>query len=63
MKIQDAAQSRLDLAAANYREKYNRGFLAQQQGDYDKGQRILEKANKEYNAAKREFERTTGRRA
>jgi len=56
MKINDKAQIDLDKAAAKYRRAYNRGLLTlSEQGYADKAQRILDKANKEYNEAKLAF--------
>ncbi len=42
----------LEKAAAKYRRAYNRGYLLEQQGDWEKAQKILDKANAEYKAAK-----------
>lgn len=63
MRLQDAAQSQLDRAAAKYRREYDRGYLLSQQGDSERAQRILDKANREYARAKAIFEATTGRKA
>lgn len=63
MRLLSHAQEQLDRARKKYQRAWNRGYLEQQMGDYDKGQRILEKANREYAEAKRVYEATTGRRA
>jgi hypothetical protein len=63
VRIQDHAQNQLDRAARKYRREYDRGYLLSQQGDSERAQRILDKANREYAEAKRVFTMTTGRKA
>ena len=53
--LMDTAQTALDEAAAKYRRAYNRGYSLSEQGEDRKAQRILDRANAEYDAAKRVF--------
>ena len=55
MIVMDKAQRELDEARALYRRRYDRGFLRQQQGDYEGGQRILERANEALRYAEAKF--------
>jgi len=55
MKIMDKAQRDLDAAAAKYRRSYDRGYLLSQKGEDERAQRILDRANAEYDAAKAAF--------
>jgi hypothetical protein len=60
MIIVDAAQKKLDAAAAKYRREYNRGYAMSERGDSERAQAILDKANREYDAAKAEFAKARG---
>lgn len=51
----DKAQQELNEAHALYRRRYDRGYLRQQQGDYEGGQRILERANEALRVAEAKF--------
>jgi len=53
----DKAQRNLDAASRRYYRAYNRGYLLSQRGDEEKGQRILDRANRDYEAAKLRFRR------
>ena len=58
MKIMDKAQRDLDAAAAKYRRAYNRGYAMSERGDAERAQAILDRANREYDAAKAAFAKT-----
>jgi hypothetical protein len=55
MIVMDKNYFELQKAAKTYRAAYNRGYKMQEKGDHDGGQRILEKANAAYDAAKAKY--------
>lgn len=55
MKVQDAAQRKLDEAAKAYRRAYNHGYQLSELGEADEAQRTLDRANARYEQAKAEF--------
>lgn len=55
MIVMDSNYRELEKARKRYRKAYNRGFLLQQQGDYEGGQRILDRANAELREAEARY--------
>lgn len=60
MIVVDKAQRDLDKARAKYRRAYNRGYAISARGDYERAQAILDKANREYEAAMLAFNKARG---
>jgi hypothetical protein len=55
MKVMDKAQREYDAAQERYRRAYNRGYGLSERGDWEQAQRLLDAANKEWDAAKAAF--------
>ena len=60
MILMDKAQRDLDAAAKRYRKQYDKGYILSQQGEDERAQRILDRANTEYDAAKAAFAKARG---
>lgn len=53
--VMDRNYRELEKARKLYRRRWNRGYLMQQRGDHDGGQRVLDKANAELREAEARY--------